>query len=96
MSITLAGSGGWQFPSSFRKYFEMNRIFSVALVYCDKMSAIAFLGTKEEIKRQRIKFRDSELGRILKQMAIDFVAFSATVLFNYYGPRTKVVNFFDE
>ena len=39
----------------------MNRIFSVALFYCDKMSTIASLGTKEEIKRQRIKFSDSEL-----------------------------------
>ena len=27
---------GWQFPASFRKYFETNRIFSAALVYCDK------------------------------------------------------------
>ena len=30
--------------------FGMNRIFSVALVYCDKMSTIAYLGVKEEIK----------------------------------------------
>ena len=52
---------GWQFPASFRKY-------SVALVYCDKMSTIASLGTKEEIKRQQIKLSDSELWRILKQM----------------------------
>ena len=37
----------------------MNRIFSVALVYCDKMSTIASLGTKGEIKRQQIKFSDS-------------------------------------
>ena len=28
----------------------MNRIFSVALVYCDKMCAIPSLGAKEEIK----------------------------------------------
>ena len=39
----------------------MNRIFSVALVYCDKMSRIPPLGAKEKIKRQRIKFSDSEL-----------------------------------
>ena len=52
---------GRQFPASFRKYFEMNRIFSFALV-------VASLGTKVEIKRQQIKFSDSELGRILKQM----------------------------
>ena len=32
---------GRQFPASFRKYFETNRIFSVALVYCDKMSTVA-------------------------------------------------------
>ena len=57
-----------QFSASFQKHFETNRISSVALVYCDKMSTIASLGTKEEIKRQRIKFSDSELGRILKQM----------------------------
>ena len=59
MSISLAGSRGrrWggvnvgrQFPAAFRKYFETNRIFSVALVYCDKMSTIASLGAKEEIK----------------------------------------------
>ena len=75
MSITLAGSEGRaklnvgrQFPASFRKYFEMNRIFSVALVYCDKMSTVASLRTKGEIKREQIKFTDSELGRILKQM----------------------------
>ena len=42
-----------QFPASFRKYFEMNRIFSFALV-------VASLGTKGEIKRQQIKFRGSE------------------------------------
>ena len=41
---------GRRFPASFRKYFGMNRIFSVALVYCDKMSTIASLGPKEEIK----------------------------------------------
>ena len=59
MSITSARSGGrgWdrvnvgrQFPASLRKYFEMNRISSVALVYCDKMCAIPSLGPKEEIK----------------------------------------------
>ena len=52
---------GRRFPASFmfRKYFGMNRIFSVALVYCDKMSTIASLGDKKEIKRQRIKFSDS-------------------------------------
>ena len=33
----------------------MNRIFSVALVYCDKMSTVASIGTKGEIKRQRIR-----------------------------------------
>ena len=59
---------GRQFPASFRKYFETNRIFLVALVYYDKMSTVASLGTKGEIKRQQIKFSDSELGRILKQM----------------------------
>ena len=75
----------------------MNRIFSVALVYFDKMSTVASLGTKGEIKRPQIMFSDSELGRILKQMeAILFMAFSAAVLFNYDGPRTKVVNFFEE
>ena len=36
-----------QFPASFRKYFETNRVFSVALVYCDKMSTIASLGLRE-------------------------------------------------
>ena len=41
---------GRQFFASFRKYFGMNRIFSVALVYCDKMSTIASLGAKEEVK----------------------------------------------
>ena len=41
---------GRQFSASFRKYFGMNRIFSVALVYCDKLSTIASLGAKEEIK----------------------------------------------
>ena len=45
-----------RFPASFRKYFGMNRIFSV---YYDKMSTIASLGDKKEIKRQRIKFSDS-------------------------------------
>ena len=43
---------GQQFPTSFRKFFEMNQIFLVALVYCDKMSTIPPLGAKEEIKRQ--------------------------------------------
>ena len=37
---------GRQLPASFRKYFEMNRIFSVALVYCNKMSTIASLGIR--------------------------------------------------
>ena len=61
------------------------------------MSTVASLGTKGEIKRQQVTFRDSELGRILKQVeAILFMAFSAAVLFNYDGPRTKVVNFFEE
>ena len=41
---------GRQFPASFRKYFKTNRIFSVALVYCDKTSTIASSGVKEEIK----------------------------------------------
>ena len=45
---------GRQFPACFRKNFEMNRIFSFALVNCDK-------GPKEEINRQRITFSDSEL-----------------------------------
>ena len=70
MSITPARSGGGvgieltsdsNFAASLRKYFEINRIFSVALVYCDKMCAIPSLGAKEEIKKQRIKFSDSEL-----------------------------------
>ena len=39
-----------QFPASFQKHFETNRIFSVALVYFDKMSTIASLGVKAEIK----------------------------------------------
>ena len=39
-----------QFPASFQKHFETNRIFSVALVYLDKMSTIASLGVKAEIK----------------------------------------------
>ena len=57
MSIPLAGSGGgggveltsWEgdFPFSFRKYFGMNRIFSVAQVYCDKMGTIPSLGAKK-------------------------------------------------
>ena len=41
---------GRQFSASFRKYFGMNRIFSVALVYCDKLSTIASLGAIEKIK----------------------------------------------
>ena len=41
---------GRRFPASFGKYFGMNRIFSVALAYCDKMSTISSLGAKEEIK----------------------------------------------
>ena len=36
-----------RFPFSFRKYFWMNRIFSVAQVYCDKMSTIPSLGAKK-------------------------------------------------
>ena len=40
---------GRQFPASFRKYFETNRIFSVALVCCDKMSTIPSLEANEEI-----------------------------------------------
>ena len=42
---------GRQFPTSFRKYFEANRILLVALVCCDKMSTSASLGAKEEIKK---------------------------------------------
>ena len=43
---------GRQFPASFQKHFEtrdyeVNRISSVALVYCDKMSAISSLGVKK-------------------------------------------------
>ena len=74
----------------------MNRIFSVALVYCDKMSTIASLGTKEEIKRQQIKFSENELWRILKQMDDHILYGIFHCSFNNYGPRTKVVNFFDE
>ena len=59
--LEISSNVGWQFPASFRKYFETNRIFSFALV-------VTSLGTKGEIKRQQIKFSDSELGRILKQM----------------------------
>ena len=59
---------GRQSPASFQNHFETNQISSVALVYCDKMSAIASLGTKEEIKQERIKFSDSELGQLLKEM----------------------------
>ena len=43
---------GRQFPASFQKHFDTNRIFSVALVYCYKVSTVASLVTKEEIKRQ--------------------------------------------
>ena len=43
---------GRQFPASFQNHFETNRIFSVALVYCYKVSTVASLVTKEEIKRQ--------------------------------------------
>ena len=59
MSITLAGSegeGGVELTSDsdflplLESNFGMNRIFSVALVYCDKMSTIASFGAKEEIK----------------------------------------------
>ena len=70
MSKTLAGNEGRvmlnvgrQFPTFFRKYFEMNRIFSVALVYCDKMSTVASLGTKGEIKRQRISSNIGATGQ---------------------------------
>ena len=42
---------GRHFPASFQKHFETNRIFLVALVYFDdKMSIIASLGVKEEIR----------------------------------------------
>ena len=60
MSITLAGNGGGGgveltsddifLPLLESTDFGMNRIFSVALVYCDKMSTIASLGAKGEIK----------------------------------------------
>ena len=59
MSITLAGSGGGggveltsdsDFLPLLESIFGMNRIFSVTLVYCDKMSTIASFGAKEEIK----------------------------------------------
>ena len=55
MSITLAGSGGGggveltsdsDFLPLLESNFVINRIFSVALVYCDKMSTIASLGAK--------------------------------------------------
>ena len=59
-------SSDGNFPPLFKN--TLRRIFSVALVYCYKVSTIASLVTKEEIKRQRIKFSDSELGRILQQM----------------------------
>ena len=41
---------GRQFSACFRKYFEMNLIFSVALVYCDKMSAVASLTLAGSLK----------------------------------------------
>ena len=95
--LEISSNVGWQFPASFRKYFETNRIFSFALVYCDKMSTVASLGTKGEIKRQQIKFSDSELGRILKQMdSHTLYGIFRCSFINYDGPRTKVVNFFDE
>ena len=54
------------------------------------MCAIPSLGAKEEIKRQRIKFSDSELDLANQCTTILFVAFSAAVLFNYDGQRTEV------
>ena len=38
------------FPPFSQKYFEVNQMFSVVLVHCDKMGTIASLGVKEEIK----------------------------------------------
>ena len=38
---------GRQFPASFQKHFETNQISSVALVYCEEMSAIISLGVKK-------------------------------------------------
>ena len=49
---------GWQFPASFRKYFETNRISSVALVYCDKMSTVASLGARRDKENPGGFFRD--------------------------------------
>ena len=46
MKLTSDGN----FLPLFKKYFEMNRILSVALVYYDIMSTLASLGTKEEMK----------------------------------------------
>ena len=55
---------------------------------------IPSLGAEDEIKRQQIKFSDSELDlATLKQMDnhTQKVHFPLQFLFNYDGPRTKVV-----
>ena len=53
MSILIAGSGGeggvklkldGNFLPLLERTLRTNRIFSVALVYCEKMSTIAFFG----------------------------------------------------
>ena len=41
-------SGGNFLPLLARKYFEINQIYSVSLVYYYKMSTTASLGAKEE------------------------------------------------
>ena len=56
------------------------------------MCAIPSLGAKEEIKRQRIKFSDSELN--LKNIETNGRPYSLwhfPLHFNYGGPRTKVI-----
>ena len=90
---------GRQFRASFRKYFETNRIFSVALVYCDKMSTIASLGAKEEIKRQRIKFSDSDLDLAnieANGRPYSLWYFPLQFCLTTMAQEQKLFNFFDE
>ena len=63
MSITLAGSGEGGGYGGVELTLDGNflPLLESTLVYCDKMSTIPSLGAKEEIKRQQIKFSDSEL-----------------------------------
>ena len=46
----------------------MNRIFSVALVYCDKMSTVASLGSKGE--KNNVEGR--QLGNIYEHFSLKF------------------------